>query len=232
MAIPGPLDTIMRRAGAVVNESNGATVAAHYGSPAGEVAVCVRMVGLADRSDVGKLVVTGRPVSVAGLIRRLIGESLAPAGVSFTAAGYWCAASAERVIVICESARRAHLLDVLRAEARRLPGVDVTDRSAELSAIALLGRHTMSVLAALGALGPGGDPRSAPPFGRASVGGADVHVLLQSDRRALILTEPEDADRVWRAAEEAGQPFGLSPVGSEAVQRFTLLDRTVGRAPA
>jgi hypothetical protein len=153
--------------------------------------------------------------------------------VAPAAAAWWCAASPESVIVLCEPARSAGMLAVLRAQARRLPGVDVADVSPAWSSIALVGRRVVEVLSALDALGPGGDPRTAAPFGPATIAGAAAHVLLQSDRRAILLVEPSAADGVWRAVAEAGRPFGLSCVGTEAVERFALLDRLrVPAAPA
>jgi len=120
---------------------------------------------------------------------------------------------------------------VLRAAARPLAGVRVEDASAALAAIAVVGRRAVDVLAALGALGPDDDLRSAPPFGGVRLAGADVSVLLESDRRALLVTDTADADRVWRAVEEAGRGFGISCVGLDAVERFALLDRTAVRRP-
>jgi glycine cleavage system aminomethyltransferase T len=162
-----------------------------------------------------------------------VGAPIESSGVATGAAAWWCAASPEQVIVLCEPERSSRLLGVLRAQARRIPGVEVDDVSASLSAIALVGRRVPEVLAALDALGPGGDPRTAAPFGSATIDGAGVRVLLQSDRRAVLLVEPAHADRVWHAVAEAGRPHGLSCVGAEAVERFALMDRaSVPLAPA
>jgi glycine cleavage system aminomethyltransferase T len=224
METASPLAVVTSRAGAVMTRG-GANVAVHYGSAAAELGVCVAAVGLADRSDLGKLAITGPADGIADLLRDIVGAPLEPAGVAVAAAAWWCAASPEHVIVQCERARAPRLLRMLRAQARRLPGVEVADVSASLSAIALVGPRAPRLLSALGALGPGGDPRSAAPFGCATIGGAAVRVLLQTDRRALVLVEALVADRVWRAIAETGRPFGLSCVGTEAVERFALIDR-------
>jgi glycine cleavage system aminomethyltransferase T len=218
------LDTVARRAGAVMIDRNGARVPAHYGSPAGELAVCVRAVGIADRSDLGKLAVTGEPELLADLLLHVAGVSLAATGaVAHRAGAWWCAAAADRAIVLCEPARRAHLLDLLRATARRRPALRVDDLTTELSAIAVVGRAATRVLAELGALGPADDPRSVPPFGSLRIAGADVSVLLQSDESALLLVPAMHADRVWHAVERAGRPFVMGCVGIEALERFTLV---------
>src|SRR4051794_28680553 len=142
------LDTAMRRAGAVVTDR--ADVAAHYGSPTAELAACVRTVGLADRSDLGKLAVTGSEARVDELVRRTIGTSIARRGVSASAGAWWCALSPGRVLVVCDRAQRARLLDVLRVQARRAVSVDVTDVSSALTALAVVGRATSELLASLG----------------------------------------------------------------------------------
>lgn len=225
-----PLGAVTTRAGAVMRTQGGASVAVHYGSAAAELGVCVRAVGLADRSDLGTLEIAGPAAAVGAFLRKLTGAPLEPAGVATAAGAWWCAAAPGRVLVLCEPDRRAQLLGVLRAASRRHPGVAVADVSSAWSAIAVVGRRTADVLAALG---HGDDPRAAAPFGRASIGGAGVHVLLQSDRRAIVLAEPAAAGAVWQAIAHAGRPYGLSCVGTEAVERFALLDRPrVPRTPA
>jgi glycine cleavage system aminomethyltransferase T len=124
------------------------------------------------------------------------------------------------------------MLEVLRGQAGRAPGVELRDESAAWAAIALVGRRAARVLAALGALGPDGDVRAARPFASVHIGGVPVDVLLQSDRRALLLVEPAGADLVWRACEAAGRPLGMSCVGSEAVERFAMLERPALSLPA
>ncbi len=215
----------MRRAGAVIVNRRGADVAAHFGSSAAELAVCIQTVGLADRSDLGKILVTGKAAGVAQLVRRMTETSLAAEGVVLSDGAWWCAAAPDRVIVVCEPTTCGRLLDMLRTQARRLPGVEVTDGSTAWNAIAVVGRSAMQLLAALKALGPDGAVRTAAPFGRATIAGAEVHVLLQSDRRALLVVEAFGAGRVWREVEDAGRPLGLSLVGADAVHRFSLLDR-------
>jgi glycine cleavage system aminomethyltransferase T len=220
------LDTVVRRAGAVMIDRDGCCVPAHYGSAAGELAVCMRAVGIADRSDLGKLVVNGDPERVADLLAHVAGVSLAaPGAVADCAGAWWCAAAPDRVIVLCEPARRVKLLDLLRTGARRLPSVRVDDVTPQLSAIAVVGRSATRVLAAVGALGPARDPRCVAPFSQLRVAGADVSLLLQSDRSAVVLVAAADADRVWHALERAGGPFSMGCVGLEALERLALVAR-------
>jgi glycine cleavage system aminomethyltransferase T len=215
-----PLDAITRRAGANLGPGG---VAAHYGSPAGELAVCVRGVGLVDRADLAKLVVTGCEDAVGALVARLAGSPLSPGGWTLTDGVYWCAKSAERVIVLGDS--RDPLLEALLRP--RTDGVTVTDRSQDWSVLGLVGSAAGSVLASLGILR---NPRLATPFGSAEIGGVGVQVLLQSDRRAVVVVDTREAESVWRAIEAAGREFGLSYVGADAERRYAVLERIAGRA--
>ena len=45
------------------------------------------------------------------------------------------------------------------------------------------------------------------------------------------MTEAADADLVWHAVEQAGRPFGMGYVGTEALERFALLERSVAGMP-
>jgi hypothetical protein len=218
------LDTLTRRAGAIVNGRLG--VAAHYGSPAGELAVCVRAVGLVDRSDLVKLAITGRRSSLAQLVRNAAGLSLSPGGWVQGSGAHWCAVSHGMVIALAEP--EGHAVRDTLAATDRMWDAAVADRSADWAAIGLVGEATLPVLAELGALG---DPRAARPFGPAAIAGAPVDLLLQSDRRALVLVDRGAAAGVWRAIEVAGRPFGLSYVGAEAQRRFAILERTLDRNP-
>jgi glycine cleavage system aminomethyltransferase T len=220
--VTSALETVTRRAGAVCN---GAGIAAHYGSPAGELAVCVQAVGLADRSALTKLEITGQEDALAELVHRATGESIAPRGYVRSGGAWWCAASPDRIVVVAEP-NGEPLADSVRAIAP--PGVEVTDRSAAWSAIGLVGRATLHVLAALGVTA---NPRLAPPFGPVCIADVRGELLLQSDRRAVVLVDADAAAAVWRAIDDAGRPYGMSCVGGEAVSRFELLERRLDRAP-
>src|ERR1700685_4866114 len=73
----GPLDPVLRRAGAVFGVHGGDLVALNFGSAAGELAACVHGVGLADRSEVAKLEVHASAAQLSDLIALLAGRGLA-----------------------------------------------------------------------------------------------------------------------------------------------------------
>jgi glycine cleavage system aminomethyltransferase T len=205
-------------------------VAAHFGSAAAELAVCVRTVGLVDRSELSTLALEAPPAQLSALMTRLVGATVAPGGLVGGGSAWWCGEAPDRVMVVCDPRMAGRLVDSLHAVAAR--HVAVRDLSDQLAPIALLGPGTGKVLAALGVYGSSGDPRHATPFGRGSVDGISVAWLLQSDRRALALVPREQAGGVWLAIERAGRPSGISCVGHEAACRYALMERLQPGAPA
>jgi glycine cleavage system aminomethyltransferase T len=219
------LDVVLRRAGAVLSTRAGRPVAMNFGSAAAELAVCVRAVGLVDRSDLSKLVLEAPRAQLDALTTRLAGAAVSPGGV-VTGSAWWCGDGPERVIVLSDPDTGSRLRERLHVDARRFAGMTVRDASSELAAIGLLGRNARLVLRALGAFGKSGDPRDVPPFGHGSIAGIPTSWLLQSDCRALALVPREHAGEAWLAIENAGRPFGISCVGHEAAARYALLERT------
>jgi glycine cleavage system aminomethyltransferase T len=204
---------------------DGHAVVANYGSAAGELAACVSAVGLADRSDLAKLVLEGPPVQLQHLAQRLTGSQVAPGGAVPSGGAWWCAESPERMLVLCDASRGDRLHAVLHARVARRSAVTLTDRSADLAALAVVGRRTSALLAELGVYGDSGNPRHVPPLTAHSGTGADVLWLLESDDKALALIAAADAPAVWHTIERAGQRFGLCAVGQDALARYALIRR-------
>ena len=222
---PSALDPVLRQAGGVLVMHGGHAVVAHYGSAAGELAACVSAVGLADRSDLAKLVLEGPPAQLQQLTQRLTGSDVAPGGAVLSGGAWWCAESPERMLVISEVSRGDHLHAVLRARVARRSAVTLTDRSAELAALAVVGRRARALLAELGVYGETGNPRHVPPLTAHTGAGAEVLWLLESDDKALALMAAADGPAVWHAVERAGHRFGLCSVGQEALARYALIRR-------
>jgi glycine cleavage system aminomethyltransferase T len=195
-----PLAEDLRRAGAVPVDHRGPCIAAHYGSAAAELAVCSTAVGLADRSDLAVLELRGRAGALARLTRERTGRALAPGDVAAAGGAVWSARSPTRVLVVGE-------LDPPLAPAAP---VAVVDRSVELLALELLGPATGRVLAALG----------EPALERLG-----AQLLRCSPAHVLALAPRARARELWLAVRRAGQSYGLSCVGTEAVRRFSLLER-------
>lgn len=221
----GSLASLLRHAGAVYSDPDLHSAPLHFGSAAGELAVCVSAVGLLDRSDLTKLAIEARPEQLSGLVGRVAGGSLATGGALFAGSAWWCGAGPASVIVVCEPDVGVRLRARLLAERPHVAGLVVRDRSDELASIGIIGRRTVEVLRALGVYGKSGDPRRVSPFTGHSLAGTETLWLLESDHRALALVAREDASRAWQAIEQAGRRFGMSYVGLDAARRYALVQR-------
>jgi glycine cleavage system aminomethyltransferase T len=126
----GPLESVLYRDGATMVERHGRRVAAHFGSRAGEEAVCLAHVGLADRSDRTTFRVSG-DVDAALLELAALGERA------------WSSyAGPDRAVVRCELADTSACLGVLSG----VPGATVHDATRDYAALALLGPKAEELL--------------------------------------------------------------------------------------
>jgi glycine cleavage system aminomethyltransferase T len=221
----GSLQSVLENAGAVFSMRHGRPTVLHYGSPAGELAVCIRAIGLLDRSELTKLVVEAPPAQLSHLVARMTGAAVAPGGALHADGAWWCGAAEGQVVVVCAPQVGERLLRRLRAQTIHQVAVTTHDRMLEWAAIGVVGRGAARLLSALGVYGASGDPRRAAPFTSHPLGGTDALWLLESDRRALALVPVQAAGAAWRAIEQAGRPFGISCVGTEAARRYALLER-------
>jgi glycine cleavage system aminomethyltransferase T len=226
-AVP-TLDALHRRAGAVTVDGAAGPLVVNYGSAAGELAACVTAAGVADCSWLCKLELSGPAGAVDDAVRRLTGSTLARGGVLHAVSAWWCAPEPGRVIVLCERAIGDRLHSLLEVSPAFDAAVQVSDRSAEWTAIAVVGRRAADVLAGLGVYGTAGDPRTVAPFTAARAGSVPALWLLASDRRTLALIPCARAGEAWMAIERAGRDAGICCVGRDALARYALLD---GRTP-
>lgn len=193
-----------------------------YGSAAGELAACVSAVGLADCSQMTKLVVSGPAGRLRELTRCLADAELALGGLVHEAGAWWCAESCERLLVLAEPgadplARRPEL-----AAPDRSP-VAVSDRSLDWAALAVVGQRAGAVLAALGVYDPSGEPRAAAPVAARTAAGVTATWVLQADDRALAVLPRADAPALWQAIAAIGRPWGICAVGQQAIARYALM---------
>jgi glycine cleavage system aminomethyltransferase T len=222
----GPLDPVLRRAGAVFGVHGGNLVALNFGSAAGELAACVHGVGLADRSDVAKLALTAPAAQLSDLVALLAGRGLAT-GQAFHAHGaWWCGASAGQAVILCDRPVAERLRASLGSQRLRRFAASVQDRSHEWAAIELIGRDAPKLLAELGAYDDPAATRLGPSFTTGTVNGAMVQWLLESERDGLALVDRADALATWQAIDRVGRAYGVAYVGEEAAARYRLLQGT------
>jgi len=207
-------------AGAMLVERDGHMVVTNYGSVPGEIAVCMKSVGLADRSDLGTLELRAS----ASLLDRALADRLGDPPV---APG---------------SARRQREVWYLRLDSRRTllvgphsalaagptigRGADLTckDVGATIAIISVVGPRATRLLAAaelpddlaIGAVGR--DPRDP----------SIVAILRESQRRVLILVRTAAADAAWHRLLAAGEPLGAAFVGCDALTLLGVVPPDAG----
>jgi hypothetical protein len=192
IASPALVDRL-RLAGGVMVMRDGHAVAAHFGSTATEVAVCVKRVGLAVRSDLAVLdlapdepwLAPFQPVPSQGRARRT--------------AGTWCCrVASDRTVVI---GRRTQL---------------PRDRTSARAVLTLVGPRAHQVLADVGL------HNGLEIEGLREGWFADTPTLLlrESADRYLLVVDAEQAGDAWRELLDAGRSLGLSMVGADALARL------------
>jgi glycine cleavage system aminomethyltransferase T len=125
-----PLETVVRNHGAAMVKRHGRLVPAHFGSTSTEESVCLRSVGMADRSDRETFVLRGTP------------EAVEQALVTFGDTA-WCSfLTADSAIARCEQADAAACTALLR----NLPDISFHVRTGAYAAIGLIGPRAQELL--------------------------------------------------------------------------------------
>jgi glycine cleavage system aminomethyltransferase T len=184
----------LREAGGVMVMRDGHEVAAHFGSTATEVAVCVKRVGLAVRSDLAALDVAGA--------EPWLGRQVPSQGRARRIAGTWCCrVASDRAVLIGPWSTTAPLAG---------------DRADANVVLTLVGPRAHQVLADVGL-----DPE-VPVEGVRQGWFADSPTILlrESPDRFLLVVDAEQAGEAWRMLLDAGRSLGLSMVGTEALERL------------
>src|SRR3954447_3107861 len=179
----GPLDTALRRCGATMTTRDGHLVAAHFGSPATEAAVCRSGVGMTDRCRRATFEVTGPPEVVDQAL-----EGLEAA----TAPAWSDRLTPQRGLVRCEPGLTRSTLRALRT-----PGLGmIIDRTGERAAVGLVGPRAEDLL---------GQARFAPS-------GVPYVVVREGPERFEVLVPSARGPELWDRLLDAGEPFDLACV--------------------
>lgn len=210
--LDAPIAATCLGAGAMLAERDGHTIVAHYGSPPGELAVCLKSVGLADRSDIGTLELRAPATVLNRVLSARLGDPPVAPGAARRMDEVWYVRVEERKALLI--GRHAALAAVPalgrgpdRAELSR------KDIGANVRVISVIGPRAGRLLAAaslpddlaIGAVGR--DPHDA----------AVLAMLRESQRRILVLVRAPAIDAVWSRLLTAGEPLGAAFVGCDAL---------------
>jgi glycine cleavage system aminomethyltransferase T len=216
-----PLDGVLRSHGAAMAIRHGRCVAAHFGSAASEAAVCLRTVGIADRSERTTIELRGAPGDIEEALAahdrasrrgsrppcrrvRRTEEALAALGPP-DATAWWARTTARSAIVRCEYA------DAPQCAA------------AVLSAEGALDIDFSNRYAAIGVVGP----LAEDLLQAANFDDGDGQPIVMQDRQGALelLVDASDGARVWTRLLEAGAPFRVACVGLDALEHLAVSHR-------
>jgi len=212
----------LRLAGGVMIVREGHAVAANFGSAATELAVCVKRVGLAVRSDLDALEIVGSEPWLAHFLEGALGGEIPAPGEAVRAAGSWCCRVApDRAIVIGPWSAAARWAGIARHAVLTGAAVDCTDRSEGATALTLVGPRAARLLddAGLESDLPVGGVRES------WFAGASALLLREAGDRFLLLLDAHSAVDAWQELFEVGRALGLSMVGAEALERLAAAPR-------
>jgi heterotetrameric sarcosine oxidase gamma subunit len=207
----------LRLAGGVMIVREGHAVAANFGSAATELAVCVKRVGLAVRSDLAALEIAGSEPWLAHFLEGALGGRVPAPGEAVRAAGSWCCRVApDRAIVVGPWSAAARWAGIARHAVLTGAAVDCTDRSESATALTLVGPRAARVLDEAGL-----EPELAVGGVRESwFAGAPALLVREAGDRFLLVLDADSALDAWQELFDVGRALGLSMVGAEALERL------------
>ena len=210
-------------AGAILHERDGHTVVTHYGSVPGEIAACMKAVGLADHSDFGVLELRGDQALLdRALIARFGDPPLAIGSARRLRDVWYLRLDARHTLLVGPHTALASGPPIGRGRDRSdLPHRDI---GASFAIVGIVGPRAGRLLAkadlpaSLAIGGIGTDPRDATV----------VAVLRESQRRYLVLVRAEAADALWTRLLAAGEPLGAAFVGYDALSLLNASSAAAG----
>lgn len=193
-------------------ERDGHTVAAHYGSIPGEIAVCLKSVGLADRSDLGTLELRAETSLLDRALSARLGDPpVAPGSARRLRDVWYVRLDARRTLLV-----GAHA--ALASGPRIGKGSDSTNLScqdigAKVAIISVIGPRAARLMAAAGLP----DALAIGAIGKAAGDASVIAILRESQRRILVLVQANAVDAMWTRLLAAGEPLGAAFVGCDAL---------------
>jgi glycine cleavage system aminomethyltransferase T len=209
------------RAGGVMVLRDGHPVAANFGSAATELAVCVKRVGLAVRSDLDAIELAGPAPWLDHFLAEALGGKAPEPGDAVRTAGAWCCRVApDRAVVIGAWSAATRWIRIVRGAVAHGAPLHCIDGSQTLSALTLVGPRASRLLDDAGM--PEMDVATAAECWFA---GGPALVLRESSQRFLVIVDAEQAVDAWQELFEVGRALGLSMVGTEALDRLAAAPR-------
>jgi glycine cleavage system aminomethyltransferase T len=217
----------LRQLAECVGVRDGRELPLRYGAVAGELAACLRSVGLVDREDLCALRIEAEGTAIDRVTSHRFAAELRP-GQALTAGegSHWGRTGREEAILVSPAGRGPALLGQLREE---LAAASPRIEQSPLVALGLLGPATMGLLTDLGVYGALAARNGTGAIATTALADdAMVTWMLFDDARALALVDPAHAAATWDEISAAGRRFGLCYVGVEAAERAEIVRRRSG----
>ncbi len=214
-----PIEWAHRGEGAELSEIEGWSVVAGYGSPGAETAACLRTVGVADVSFLGKVELQGEPELVSTTVAELAGGAvLEPGRAALHEDVWWCPLTAGRVIAITPPEATAKVRDELFSAASSASSfASVVELTAGLGSNAVIGPLAREAFARTTALDLRPERFGEHAFAPVSVARTAGMVLRHRGDRFLHLFGAGFASYVWTVFIDAAESLGGRAVGLDAV---------------
>jgi glycine cleavage system aminomethyltransferase T len=208
---------------AVLHDLAGHTVVAHYGSVHGEIAVCMKSVGLSDHSDYGVVELRGdRGLLDRALVARLGDPPLATGNARRLRGVWYLRLDARHALLAGPHAALESGAAIERG--RRRDDVPHRDIGASLAVIGILGPRATRLLAAAGLPGDLAIGAIGADAGDTSI----IAILRETQRRYLAVVRASGADAFWARLLSAGEPLGAALVGYDALALLNASSVAVG----
>lgn len=213
-----PIPAACLAAGARLGERDGHVVVSAYGSVPGEIAVCMKSVGLADRSDLGTVELRAAQNLLDRVLSAHLGDPAIAPGAARRLRGVWyLRLDTRRTLLVGTHAALAGASKIGTSAERA--DLTVRDIQSSVAIVSLIGPRACRLLAAAGLP----DELAIGAVGRDPGDPGVLAILRESQRRLLIVAKASAVDALWSRLLAAGEPLGAAFVGAEAL---TLLGAT------
>ncbi len=210
--LDSPVPQTCLAAGATLHKRDGRLVATDYGSVPGEIAVCMKSVGLADRSDFGTLELRAATSLLdRALTARLGDPPVAPGAARRLRSVWYLRLDARRTLLVGPHSALASGPMIGKGHDRA--ELACKDIGATVAMISVIGPRAGRLMAAAGLP----DGLAIGAIGRDPHDPSVIAILRESQRRLIVLVKAADVDAMWARLLAAGEPLGAAFVGYDAL---------------
>ena len=210
--LDSPVPQTCLAAGATLHKRDGRLVATDYGSVPGEIAVCMKSVGLADRSDFGALELRAATSLLdRALTARLGDPPVAPGAARRLRSVWYLRLDARRTLLIGPHSALASGPMIGKGHDRA--ELACKDIGSTVAMISVIGPRAGRLMAAAGLP----DGLAIGAIGRDPHDPSVIAILRESQRRLIVLVKAADVDAMWARLLAAGEPLGAAFIGYDAL---------------